>query len=155
MKDLYLISTKTLQYPADLDRTEHGLEPLRRGCIIKVGEAIDADVRVETLDGTFVFEKPTILKVWKNSPMTDKQVHVELEKKGFIKYREDRDREFFEWGSQEQAIREVNDVLYGTKKLKTYSEREEQTIIINGVCDLFKLQISRTEKRKIIRTLVN
>lgn len=62
MKDLYLISTKTLQYPADLDRSEHGLEPLRRGCIIKVGEAIDADVRVETLDGTFVFEKPTILK---------------------------------------------------------------------------------------------
>ena len=24
MKDLYLILTKTLQYPADLDRTEHG-----------------------------------------------------------------------------------------------------------------------------------
>ena len=78
MKDLYLISTKTLQYPADLDRTEHGLEPLRRGCIIKVGEAIDAGVRVETLDGTFVFEKPTILKVWKNSPLSDKEVHPEL-----------------------------------------------------------------------------
>ena len=25
MKDLYLISTKTLQYPSDLDRSEHGL----------------------------------------------------------------------------------------------------------------------------------
>mgnify|MGYP000873898520 CR=1 FL=1 len=155
MKDLYLISTDTLQYPSTLNRSEHGKEEIKRGCIIKVGEAIDTEVRVETLDGTFVFEKPIILKVWKNSPITDKQVHVELEKKGFIKYREDRDREFFEWESQEQAIREVNDVLYGTKKLKTYSEREEQTIIVNGVCDLFKLQLSRTERRKIIRALIN
>jgi len=155
MKDLYLISTDTLQSPSTIHRNELGKDDIKRGCIIKVGESIDAEIRVETLDGTFVFEKPIILKIWKNSPMTDKQVHVELEKKGFIKYREDRDREFFEWESQEQAIREVNDVLYGTKKLKTYSEREEQTIIINGVCDLFKLQISRTEKRKIIRALVN
>jgi len=155
MKDLYLISTKTLQYPADLDRTEHGLEPLRRGCIIKVGEAIDADVRVETLDGTFVFEKPTILKVWKNSPLSDKEVHPELEKRGFPKYREDRDREFFEFDTIEQATREVNDILYGTKKLKTYPPREEQKDIVDGVCKLFKLNISRTEKRKIVRALVN
>lgn len=155
MKDLYLISTKTLQYPADLDRTEHGLEPLRRGCIIKVGEAIDADVRVETLDGTFVFEKPTILKVWKNSPLSDKEVHPELEKRGFPKYREDRDREFFEFESIEQATREVNDILFGTKNLKTYSMREEQKDIVDGVCNLFRLNISRTEKRKIIRALVN
>jgi hypothetical protein len=156
IKDLYLISTDTLQSPATIHRHELGKEDVKRGCIIKVGETgVTAEVRVETLDGTFVFEKPIILKVWKNSPLSDKQVHVELEKKGFIKYREDRDREFFEWESQEQAIREVNDILYGTKKLKTYSEREEQTIIINGVCDLFKLQISRTDRRKIIRALVN
>jgi hypothetical protein len=155
MKDLYLISTKTLQYPADLDRTEHGLEPLRRGCIIKVGEAVDTEVRVETLDGTFVFEKPTILKVWKNSPLSDKEVHPELEKKGFPKYREDRDREFFEFNSIEQATREVNDILFGTKNLKTYSMREEQKDIVDGVCKLFKLSINRTEKRKIIRALVN
>lgn len=55
MKDLYLISTDTLQYPSILNRSEHGKEEIKRGCIIKVGEAIDADVRVETLDGTFVF----------------------------------------------------------------------------------------------------
>jgi len=155
MKDLYLISTKTLQYPADLDRTEHELEPLRRGCIIKVGEAIDTDVRVETLDGTFVFEKPTILKVWKNSPLSDKEVHTELEKRGFPKYREDKDREFFEFESIEQSTREVNDILFGTKNLKTYSMREEQKDIVDGVCKLFRLNINRTEKRRIIRALVN
>jgi hypothetical protein len=155
MKDLYLISTKTLQYPADLDRSEHGLEPLRRGCIIKVGEAIDTEVRVETLDGTFVFEKPIILKVWKSSRLSDKEVHIELEKRGFAKYREDRDREFFEFKSIEEATREVNDILYGTRNLKTYSEREEQKDIVDGVCKLFKLNIDRTEKRKIIRALIN
>lgn len=152
---LYLISTKTLQYPADLDRTEHGLEPLRRGCIIKVGEAIDADVRVKTLDGTFIFEKPTILKVWKNSPLSDKEVHTELEKRGFPKYREDRDREFFEFDSIEQATREINDIIYGTKKLKIYSSREEQIDIVNDVCKLFKSNISKKEKSRIIKALIN
>lgn len=155
MKDLYLISTETLQFPATIHRHESGKEDIKKGCIIKIGESTDVYIRVETLDGTFVFEIPIILKIWKNSPLTDKQVHIELEKRGFIKYREDKDREFFEWESQEQAIREVNDILYGTKKLKTYSEREEQTMIINGVCELFKLQIGRREKRKIIRALVN
>lgn len=155
MKDLYLISTKTLQYPSDLDRTEHGLEPLSRGCIIKVGESIDSAMRVETLEGTFVFEKPTILNIWKNSPLSDKQVHKELEKRGFPKYREDRDREFFEFGSIEQATREVNDILYGTRNLKTYSLREEQKDIVDGVCKLFKLNINRIKKRKIVRALVN
>lgn len=150
MKDLYLISTKTLQYPADLDRTEHGLEPLRRGCIIKVGESIDADVRVETLDGTFVFEKPITLKVWKNSPLSDKQVHIKLEKSGFPKYREDKDREFFEFESIEQAIREVNDILFGTRNLKTYSMREEQKDIVDGVCQLFNSNISESKKRALV-----
>ena len=155
MKDLYLISTKTLQYPSDLDRSEHGLEPLRRGCIIKVGESIDTDVRVETLDGTFVFEKPIKLKIWKNSHLSDKEVHLKLEKGGFPKYREDRDREFFEFDSIEQATREVNDILYGTRNLKTYSMREEQKDIVDGVCKLFKLNINRTKKRKVTRALVN
>jgi hypothetical protein len=154
MKDLYLISTKTLQYPADSDRSEHGLEPLRRGCIIKVGESINTETRVETLDGTFVFEKPIILKVWKNSPLSDKEVHPELEKRGFPKYREDRDREFFEFSSIEQATREVNDILFGTKKLKTYPMREEQNNIVDGVCKLFNLNINRIGKRKI-RALIN
>lgn len=149
--ELYLISTQTLQYPSDIDRSEHGLPPLRRGCIIKVGESIDTNVRVETLDGTFVFEKPIILKSWKDSPLSDKQVHVELEKRGFPKYREDKDREFFEWDSQEQAIREVNDILYGTKNLLTYTEREEQTTIINGVCELF----FRKSVDKAVRALIN
>jgi hypothetical protein len=152
---LYLISTKTLQYPADLNRTEHGLEPLRRGCIIKVGEANDADVRVETLDGTFVFEKPIILKVWENSPLSDKEVHRELGKRGFSKYRQDRDREFFEFDSIEQSIREVNNILFGTKNLKTYSMRDEQKEIVKGICELFKkLRFNRFERRKI-RALVN
>lgn len=155
MKDLYLISTKTLQYPADLDRSEHGLEHIRRGCIIKVGESIDTEVRVETLDGTFVFEKPTKLMVWKNSPLTDKNVHIELEKRGFPKYREDRDREFFEFDTIEQAVREVNDILYGTRKLKTFSKRQEQKDIADGVCNLFRLNIRRSEKRKITRALIN
>lgn len=155
MKDLYLISTNTLQSPSIIDRTELGKDNEKRGCIIKVGESVDTDVRVQTLDGTFVFEKPIILNIWKNSSLTDKQVHVELEKRGFPKYREDRDREFFEFDSIEEAKREINDILYGTKKLKTYSEREEQTIITNGVCDLFKLQLNRPERKKIIRALIN
>jgi len=155
MKDIYLISTKTLQYPADLDRSEHGLEPLRRGCIIKVGESIDTEVRVETLDGTFVFEKPIILSVWKNTSLSDKEIHIDLEKRGFPKYREDRDREFFEFKSIEQATREVNDIIFGTKNLKTYSTREEQKNIVDGVCNLFRININRTEKRNLIRALVN
>jgi len=155
MKDLYLISTNTLQSPSVIDRSELGRDNEKRGCIIKVGEAIDADVRVETLDGTFVFEKPIILNIWKNSSLSDKKVHLELEKRGFPKYRGDRDREFFEFNSIEEAKREVNDILYGTKKLKTYTAREEQTIIVNGICDLYKLQLSRIERRKIIRALIN
>ena len=155
MKDLYLISTNTLQSPSILDRSELGKENENRGCIIKVGEAIDADVRVQTLDGTFVFEKPIILNIWKKSKLTDKQVHAALEKRGFPKYREDRDREFFEFDSIEQATREINDILYGTKNLKTYSSREEQKDIFDGVCKLFKLNIARKEKRNIVRALVN
>jgi len=155
MKDLYLISTETLQYPSDLDRSEHGLEPLRRGCIIKVGESINTEIRVETLDGTFVFEKPIILKVWKNSHLSDKEVHLELSKKGFSKYREDRDREFFEWQSIEEAIREVNDILHGTKNLKTYSPREEQVDISEGVCELFKNNKYKLDEGKKVRSLIN
>lgn len=151
MKDIYLISTKTLQYPATIHRIESQKEDIERGCIIKVGEAIDAEVRVETLDGTFVFEKPIILKVWKNSPMTDKEIHTELEKRGFPKYREDRDREFFEWQSQEQAIREVNNIIYGTRKLKTYSARPEQSEMVDGVCKLFNIQLNRKDKRDLSR----
>lgn len=154
-KDLYLISTITLQYPSDLDRSEHGLKPLRRGCIIKIGESIDTEVRVESLDGSFVFEKPIILKVWKKSPLSDKNVHRELEKRGFSKYRGDRDREFFEFDSIEQATREINDILYGTRKLKDYSPREEQLMFVNNICDLFKIQLSRRVRRKIIRALLN
>ena len=60
-KSLYLISTETLQYPSVLDRTEHGKESISRGCIIKVGESFDPEERAKTLDGTFTFEKPTIL----------------------------------------------------------------------------------------------
>jgi hypothetical protein len=155
MKDLYLISTNTLQSPSIIDRSELGKENENRGCIIKVGEAVDADVRVQTLDGTFVFEKPIILNVWKNSSLTDKQVHVELEKRGFPKYREDRDREFFEFDSIEQAKREINDIIFGTKNLKTYSKREEQKNIIDSVCNLFNLSISRPDKRRIVRALIN
>lgn len=149
------MTSKTLQYPANLDRTEHGLPPLKRGCILKPGNATDTDVRVETLDGTFVPEKPIVLKVWKNAPKKDTQVHRELIERGFLKYREDRDREFFEFDSIEQAIREINDILYGTKNLKTYSMREEQKEIVDGVCRLFRLNLTRTEKRKIVRALIN
>jgi len=155
MKDIYLISTETLQSPSTIHRHEIGKEDIKRGCIIKVGESIDADVRVETLDGTFVFEKPIVLHVWKNSHLTDKQIHKILEKNGFPKYREDKDREFFEFDSIEQAIREVNNILYGTRNLKTYTTREEQKEIVDEVCKLFKLSINRIEKRKIIRALVN
>ena len=66
MKDLYLISTKTLQYPSDLDRSEHGLESLRRGCIIKVGESIDSDVRVE--NSSLFSQKPKQMRqIWADS----------------------------------------------------------------------------------------
>jgi hypothetical protein len=158
MKDLYLISTNTLQSPSIIDRSELGRNNEKRGCIIKVGEAIDADIRTQTLDGTFVFEKPIILNIWKNSTLTDKQVHVELEKRGFPKYREDRDREFFEFSSVEQAKREINNILFGTKKLKDYSSREEQLLISNGVVSHFtkkKKENKDTNVKKIIRALLN
>jgi len=155
-RDIYLISTDSLRKPQLLDGSEIGEEDIIRGPIIKVGEtSVGADIRVETLDGTFVFEKPIILHIWEDSKMSDKQIHKELEKRGFPKYREDRDREFFEFESIEQAKREVNDILFGTRNLKTYSIREEQKDIVDGVCKLFKLNIDRTEKRKIIRSLVN
>lgn len=69
MKDLYLISTDTLQTPATIHRHELGKGDKKRGCIIKVGESTNAEIRVETLDKTFVSEKPIILKIWENSPM--------------------------------------------------------------------------------------
>jgi hypothetical protein len=148
MRDLYLISTETLQYPCTIDRTEHGKQELKRGCIIKVGETtVTADLRVETLDGTFVYEKPLKIKEWINSPLTDKQVHKELEKRGFPKYREDRDREFFEFESQEAAIRVINEILFGTRNLKDYKSREEQIKITDGICNIFG--------RKIRRVLIN
>ena len=62
MKIIYLISTMSLRYPSILNRSEHGLLPLKRGCVFKIGEADDALVRVKTLDGTFVYEKPNIIE---------------------------------------------------------------------------------------------
>jgi hypothetical protein len=158
MKDLYLISTDLLKSPSFIDRSELGGKDEKRGCIIKVGESIDTDLRVETLDGTFVFEKPVILKVWKKSPLSDKQVHIELEKRGFPKYRQDRDREFFEFDSIEQATREVNDILFGTKNFKTYQMREDQSLVENGVCLHFRKKLEEYKKsstQRIIRALLN
>ena len=151
----YLISTDTFQYPATLDRSEDGKEPLFRGIVCKVGESMDVEIRIKTLDGTFVAEKPLEIHKWRNPPMSDKQLHKELIKRGIQKYRQDKDREFFEFKSKEEAIRIINDIYFGTRNLKTYSEREEQTLIINGVCDKFNIQLSRIEKRKIIRALIN
>ncbi len=147
-KDSYLMATKTSQYPATFDRSENGLEPVYRKCILKYGEGDDVYKRVDTLDGTFVYEKPIIKHHWKNPPLTDKQVHKELEKRGIKRYREDRQREFFEFDSVEQAIRIINDILYGTKKLKTYPPREEQIEMVENICGYW-------ESNKSKRALMN
>lgn len=138
MRYTYLISTETGQYTATFDRSVDGKEELKRGCILKVGESMDVEIRLKSLDGTFVAEKPIEIHKWENPPMSDKQLHRELIKRGIPKYRHDKDREFFEFESIEKAIRIINEIYFGTRNLKTYSEREEQTKIIDGVCNLFK-----------------
>jgi hypothetical protein len=90
----YLISTDTFQYPATLDRSEDGKEPLFRGIVCKVGESMDVEIRIKTLDGTFVAEKPLEIHKWRNPPMSDKQLHKELIKRGIQKYRQDKDRPY-------------------------------------------------------------
>lgn len=113
--------------------------------IFKVGETYNLDRRMGELSGTAHYEKYKPYKTWNEDdcPYSDKVIHSILKRMG-IK-RMDRGREFFHFGTVEEAIRVVNEAITGKKKLFNYPEREEQTRIIEEVCRNF--QTSKDAKK--------
>jgi hypothetical protein len=115
--------------------------------IFKVGETDDVDRRMAELSGTSHHEKYITYKTWIDCPISDKRIHKILKEKGIRRI--DSGREFFDFGTTEDATREINEAIVGTRKLHNYQEREEQTRIIEEVCRNFT-KISDTKKMHLI-----
>lgn len=93
---------------------------------LKIGETTQdsAEVRVAQQDGTANPEPLEIEKIW-DVPLSDKQIHSALLKKGFKPTRIDKAREWFECTTEDVDCI-INVLLHGVDRPHSYKMRDEQ-----------------------------
>ena len=111
--------------------------------VYKIGDSSKQtnDNRIAQQDTTGSWEKQKI--IYKDIDLdrfTDKDVHKQLEKMGYYKYREDKDREWFLLGKDNYGVvlEAVNALKYGISRRDNFKPRESQQRAIDKMVSSFK-----------------
>ena len=106
---------------------------------IKVGQtSLDADSRIAQQDTTSNPEELRKLEEWSvPNKITDRHIHKVLERRGYLRTRVDKDREWFE--TTVEAVSEaINELRYGVSRKYDYAPREEQQACVDQAVQYFK-----------------
>ena len=137
---IYCYTTKqySVRSTSDVDGTKF---PVR----LKVGETmLDIYDRVAQQDGTASAETPTVVFGKENVPdhITDKKLHKALKRKGYLKSRDDKDREWFDFPdclTAADAVKIVqetlNELIHGKIALEDWDSFEYQQQIVDWAVD--------------------
>lgn len=140
---IYMWSTEL--YMDESIRTHDGkVKPV----IAKIGQTkeLDADIRIAQTDGTGVAETPVKLKQW-TVPIhfTDKYIHGQLKKLGYLKHRDDKDREWIHFAGCRRASdavevmdRLINQILTGKSAISNYVLFDYQQEIVSWAVSRFQ-----------------